>query len=396
MRLFIHSRLLWAFVSAMMLFYGMAAQENPSPIPAADRTEVYIPMLKGKKIALVVNQTSIVGQRHLVDVLLDKGIDVSVVFAPEHGFRGKADAGEHIHDDTDPSSGLPILSLYGKKKKPALEDLHGAEMIVFDIQDVGVRFYTYLSTLHYIMEAGAELNVPVMVLDRPNPNGHYIDGPVLAEAYRSFVGLHPVPVVYGMTIGEYAQMINGEGWLSGGKTCPLTVVTCDHYTHDTYYSPPVKPSPNLPDIRAMLLYPSTCFFEGTTVSLGRGTEKQFQLIGHPALASSFSFTPQPNEGSKEPPQNGKVCYGQDLSALDISEIRSWKKINLAYLLDFYRQMKEANAPFFLETNFIDKLAGTDQLRAQLLAGSAEDAIRDSWKSGLEAFSEVRKRYLLYP
>lgn len=374
----------------------LAGQKGKVPVPAAERTEAYVSGLKGKKVALVVNQTSVVGSAHLVDTLLKRGVQVAVVFAPEHGYRGKADAGEHIHDDTDPSSGLPVLSLYGKKKKPSREDLHGAELIVFDIQDVGVRFYTYLSTLHYIMEAAAELKVPVMVLDRPNPNGHYVDGPVLDTAFSSFVGLHPVPVVYGMTIGEYAKMINGEGWLAGRKGCELTVIPCGNYTHESYYAPPVKPSPNLPDIRAMLLYPSTCYFEGTTLSLGRGTEKQFQYIGHPSLKSRFSFTPQPNEGAKEPPLKGKLCYGQDLSQLEINEIRSWKKINLTYLLDFYKQMKEVGAPFFLETNFIDKLAGTDQLRHQLQEGKSEAEIRKSWKKGLDAFSVVRKKYLMYP
>ncbi len=390
------SNILWSTLFLIITFTANAEYSSIQPIPAAHRISEFLPKLDGKKVALVVNQTSMVQNTHLVDTLMKLGVNITVIFAPEHGFRGMADAGEHISDSHDPSSGKPVLSLYGKKKKPSRDDLHGADLILFDIQDVGVRFYTYLSTLHYIMEAGAELNVPVMVLDRPNPNGHYIDGPVLDMAFTSFVGMHPVPVVYGMTIGEYAKMINGEGWLKGGQTCQLTVMTCASYEHNTFYAPPIKPSPNLPDIRAILLYPSTCFFEGTTLSLGRGTEKQFQLIGHPALKSVFSFTPQPNEGSKEPPQKGVTCYGMDLSSLSLDEIRSMKKLNLAYLIDFYKQMKLVNQPFFLETNFIDKLAGTDQLRKQLTNGTPEADIRTSWKKGLEAFAGVRQKYLLYP
>jgi len=381
----------------IVLLQPIFAMPGPGePIPAAHRLDAYLPLLKGKKVALVVNQTSLVGDTHLVDTLLKKKVDIAVIFAPEHGYRGKADAGEIIGDSLDGSTGLPVLSLYGKKKKPGRTDLHGADLIVFDIQDVGVRYYTYLSTLHYIMEAAAELAVPVLVLDRPNPNGHYVDGPILDPAYASFVGLHPVPVVYGMTIGEYAQMINGEGWLKNHNKCSLTVIPCAGYTHQSFYAPPVKPSPNLPDIRAILLYPSTCYFEGTTLSLGRGTDKQFQWIGHPALESTFSFTPQPNEGAKEPPQNGKKCYGTDLSMLSVDEIRKWKKINLQWFLSFYRQMKEINEPFFLETNFIDKLAGSDKLRLQLQAGASEEEIRASWQPDLATFKKIRENYLLYP
>lgn len=374
---------------------NVAVQDSTNIITGAERVALYQPQLKGKKLALVVNQTSIVKNKHLVDTLLKLGIDVKVVFAPEHGFRGKADAGEKVDDTKDTKTGLPIMSLYGKKKKPTADDLKEIDVVVFDIQDVGVRFYTYISTLHYIMEACAEHKKPLIVLDRPNPNAYFIDGPMLDPAFKSFIGMHPVPVVYGMTIGEYGQMINGEGWLPNQIKCELTVIPCKNYTHDSYYSLPVKPSPNLPNDRSILLYPSICFFEGTTLSLGRGTDKQFQVIGHPKLNSDFSFTPMPNEGAKDPLLNGQKCYGEDLSNVTTGSIINAKKINLSYLINYHKKMKSTGEKYFLDNLFMDKLAGTDTLRKQIEAGKAEDEIRKSWQQGLDAFKKVRSKYLLY-
>ncbi|MBK7806320.1 MAG: DUF1343 domain-containing protein [Saprospiraceae bacterium] len=374
---------------------NIATRDSTSIITGAERVAFYHPLLKDKKVALVVNQTSIVKDKHLVDTLLKLGVNIQVIFAPEHGIRGKADAGEIISDTKDSKTGLPVISLYGKKKKPLAEDLRNVDVILFDIQDVGVRFYTYISTLHYVMEACAENNLPLILLDRPNPNAYFVDGPMLDPAYKSFIGMHPVPVVYGMTIGEYAQMINGEGWLTNKATCKLTVVGCKNYDHDTYYELPIKPSPNLPNIRSVLLYPSTCFFEGTTLSLGRGTEKQFQVIGHPKIKSEYSFTPMPNEGAKDPPLNGQKCYGTDLSNVTTGSIIQSKKIDLSYLLEYYKKMTDLNEKFFLDNNFIDKLAGSDQLRKQILAGKNEQEIKETWKPGLEAFHKIRAKYLIY-
>ena len=374
---------------------NIATRDSTSIITGAERVAFYHPLLKDKKVALVVNQTSIVKDKHLVDTLLKLGVNIQVIFAPEHGIRGKADAGEIISDTKDSKTGLPVISLYGKKKKPLAEDLRNVDVILFDIQDVGVRFYTYISTLHYVMEACAENKLPLILLDRPNPNAYFVDGPMLDPAYKSFIGMHPVPVVYGMTIGEYAQMINGEGWLTNKATCKLTVIDCKNYTHDSYYELPVKPSPNLPNIRSVLLYPSTCFFEGTTLSLGRGTEKQFQVIGHPKIKSEYSFTPMPNEGAKDPPLNGQKCYGTDLSNVTTGSIIQSKKIDLSYLLEYYKKMTDLNEKFFLDNNFIDKLAGSDQLRKQILAGKNEQEIKETWKPGLEAFHKIRAKYLIY-
>ncbi len=365
-------------------------------VVAAERIALYHPLLQGKRVALVVNQTSLVKSVHLVDTLLKLGIDVRVIFAPEHGIRGKAEAGELISDSKDIKTGIPIVSLYGKKKKPLPEDLKDIDVLVFDIQDVGVRFYTYISTLHYVMEACGEQKIPMVVLDRPNPNSYFIDGPVLNMEFKSFVGMHAVPIVYGMTIGEYAKMINGEGWLNGGIRCDLSVIPCKNYTHQTYFELPVKPSPNLPNIKSILLYPSVCLFEGTFLSLGRGTDKPFQVIGHPMLQSDFSFTPEQNEGAKDPPHRGKLCFGVDLSKNTIGSIMENKSIHLGYLLDFYQQMKTQKQPFFLENLFFDKLAGTDQLRKQIMEGNTEAEIRSSWKAGLDAFKKTRIKYLIYP
>ncbi len=365
-------------------------------IPGAGRPDLYLHLLKEKRIALVVNHSSLVGEEHLVDTLLKHGIKVQKIFAPEHGFRGKADAGDHIKNSRDIRTGLQIISLYGKHKKPTEAELKGIDLILFDIQDVGVRFYTYLSTLHYIMEAGEEQHIPVIVLDRPNPNGHYIDGPLLQKKYRSFVGLHPVPLVYGMTIGEYATMINGEGWLKSGKKVALTVVPLANYTHQSFYTLPVKPSPNLPNDMAVLLYPSLALFEGTVISEGRGTTKPFQLYGAPEYkVKNFFFVPQSRPGATYPKFKGKRCYGIDLSETDFKKQYQKQQLNLTYLQDAYANYPNKKA-FFLKNRFIDKLSGSDQLRKQIESGVSEKEIRKSWEKDLDSFKQIRKKYLLYP
>ena len=364
--------------------------------PAAERYDVYLPLLKGKHIALVVNQSSRMKQGHLVDFLLQKSVAVRKIFAPEHGFRGSADAGEKIKNGIDPKSGLPIVSLYGKHKKPVQSDLDGIDLILFDIQDAGVRFYTYLSTLHYVMESAAENHIPLIVLDRPNPNGHYVDGPMLKPAYRSFVGLDPVPVVYGMTIGEYARMLNGERWLRGKLRADLKVIPMKGYTHHSFYSLPVRPSPNLPNDRSVSLYPSLAFFEGTVFSAGRGTNKPFQLYGAPGYSlKKFSFTPQSRPGAKYPKFKGKQCWGKDLSSRSVKSIRAEKRLNLSYLFDAYHHYPDKKR-FFLKNHFIDRLAGSDLLRRQVLSGESEVQIRKSWQKDLTKFRKIRAKYLLYP
>ncbi len=362
-------------------------------IIGAEQSAKYLPLLKGKNVALVVNHSSLVYGEHLLDSLLEEKINVVKIFAPEHGFRGNADAGEHLKNGFDISTGLPIVSLYGKHKKPNRADLKNIDVLVFDIQDVGVRFYTYLSTLHYIMEAGAENEIEVIVLDRPNPNGGRIDGEVLNMKYKSFVGMHPVPILYGMTIGEYALMINGEGWLQGYKKAKLTVVPLQNYTHTTPYSLDVKPSPNLPNDLSIYLYPSLAFFEGTTFSAGRGTTKQFQIYGSPYYTKkNFSFRPVSREGAKYPKHQNKKCYGVDLRGEFIS---AHEGINLDYLLDAYKHYAYKKK-FFLKNKFIDKLAGSANLRKQVLAGKSAKYIKKSWQKGLERFKAMRQNYLLYP
>jgi uncharacterized protein YbbC (DUF1343 family) len=364
-------------------------------IVGAARFDAYLTQLKGKKIGLVVNQTSLVEQTHLADTLLKQGIQIGVIFAPEHGFRGNADAGEKINNSVDKRTGIPIISIYGKKNKPDSSDLKNIDLLVFDIQDVGLRYYTYISTLQYIMEAAAENHIPVLVLDRPNPNGHYLDGLVLDKSLKSFIGMQPVPTVYGMTIGEYAQLLNGESWLNQHLKCSLNVIPCQGYDHKTFYDLPVKPSPNLPNLRSIYLYSSLCYFEGTNISLGRGTDKQFQLYGAPDLPKTgFKFTPMPNEGAKEPPHKGKICYGWDLSQLKLSDLQAERRINLSYLINAYQQYPDKNN-FFLKSNFFDKLAGSTQLREQLIAGTPEAEIKKSWQPGLNHFKTIRKKYLLY-
>lgn len=371
--------------------------EPPQPvIVGAARIGDYLPKIKDKTIALVVNQTSTIEETHLVDILLGVGVNIKTIFAPEHGFRGTSDAGEKIQDDKDSETGIPVVSLYGKKRAPSAADLAGVDIVLFDIQDVGARFYTYISTMHEVMEACAQNSVKFMVLDRPNPNGHYVDGPILEASLQSFVGMHPgVPVVHGMTIGEYAQMINGEGWLTNGVKCELEVIPCNFYDHKTTYILPIKPSPNLPNNRAIYLYPSICYFEGTTVSLGRGTNKQFQVYGHPDYPKGdFTFTPVPMPGAKYPPQEGKLCRGYDLTKLEPSDIKKEAQINLSYLLEFYQNFPD-KSQFFLENNFFDKLAGTTQLREQIIAGKSEAEIRATWQDGLDQFNKIRKKYLIY-
>jgi uncharacterized protein YbbC (DUF1343 family) len=361
----------------------------------AQQTNKYFPILKGKKLALVVNQTSTIKEMHLVDTLVQSGMTVSKIFAPEHGFRGTADAGERVKNGKDDKTGIPLISLYGKRKKPYQEDLADIDMVVFDIQDVGARFYTYISTMSYVMEACAEQNIPVLILDRPNPNGHFVDGPILEEKYSSFVGLHPVPVVHGMTVGEYAQMVNGEKWLKNGVQCEITVIACTAYDHEEFYQLPIKPSPNLPNMRSIYLYPSLCFFEGTTVNAGRGTDKQFQVFGDPkSTAGNYNYTPSPMPGAKYPKHEGKNCNGYDLSNLELIYLQKQSKLNLTYLMDFYRDFPDKEN-FFLANKFFDKLAGTDKLRKAIIEGKTEEEIRASWNAGLEEYREMREEYLLY-
>ncbi|QYJ68537.1 exo-beta-N-acetylmuramidase NamZ family protein [Flavobacterium litorale] len=359
----------------------------------ADNYEHYLPLLRGKKVGIVTNQTGIITvrgkQEHLVDFLLEKNIALQKIYAPEHGFRGTADAGELIKDGKDTKTGLPIVSLYGNNKKPKPEQLIGIDILVFDLQDVGARFYTYISSLHYVMEACADNNIPLVVLDRPNPNGSIVDGPVLEMEYKSFVGMHPIPVLHGMTIGEYARMINGEEWLQNNVRCNLAVIPCTNYNRSMPYNLPVKPSPNLPNSQAINLYPSLCFFEGTTISVGRGTNMQFQIYGAPFLPkTNFSFTPMPNEGAKGPKHNGKVCYGEDLT-----KITPVTQLELKWLINAYEKANNNKTEFF--TAFFTKLAGTKQLQEQIEAGKTENEIRESWKEGLTAFKLMREKYLIY-
>ena len=364
-------------------------------IPAANRPALYLPLLKGKNIALVVNHSSRVGKRHLVDFLLTNNIKVKKIFAPEHGFRGSADAGATIRNSRDKKTNIPIISLYGKHKKPTKRDLQDIDIVLFDIQDVGVRFYTYLSTLHYVMESTAQLNIPMIVLDRPNPNAHYVDGPMLESGYRSFVGLDPVPLVYGMTIGEYAMMLNGEGWLRGKVKTKLKVIPIANYTHQSHYTLPIKPSPNLPNSRAIALYPSLALFEGTVFSAGRGTKKQFQLYGDPHYKiKKFYFVPRPRAGARYPKHSGKRCYGRDLSGLSMRSLYTEKRIDLSYIVDAYRNYPDKRH-FFLKNHFMDKLAGSTKLREQITHGVSIGKIRESWSRDLKRFKVTRSRYLIY-
>jgi uncharacterized protein YbbC (DUF1343 family) len=362
------------------------------------RTEKYLPLLKGKNVAVVGNQTSVIdrnsdaqeNQIHLVDSLLSSGVNVVKVFAPEHGFRGTADAGEVIKDGKDLKTGLPIISLYGNNKKPSAEQLQDIDVLIFDIQDVGTRFYTYISTLHYVMEASAENNIPIIVMDRPNPNGHYIDGPILESEHTSFVGMHRIPIVHGLTIAEYAKMVNGEQFLSDGIQADLTVIEMENYNHEMPYDLPIKPSPNLPNATSINLYPSLCFFEGTNVNAGRGTSNQFQVFGSPYLDKEvfdYSYVPESNEGAKQPKHLGKKCFGRDLTASE-----RLNKINLEWLIEAYQNTSEKDAFF---NAFFTKLAGTKKLQEQIESGMSAEEIRETWKEGLEDYAVVREKYLMY-
>jgi len=361
--------------------------------PGAASLENYLTKIGKKQFALVANHTSLVGRVHLLDTLLQRGIEknqIRTIFCPEHGFRGERGAGVSVDDHRDPLTGIPVVSLYGKNKKPSAEQLSGVELLLFDLQDVGVRFYTYISTLHYVMEACAENGIPLVVLDRPNPNGGYVDGPVLEPEYTSFVGMHPIPVVYGLSIGELAQMINGERWLSGGIQCDLTVIPCQNYSHGIPYSMPVRPSPNLANDHAILLYPSTCFFEGTVISEGRGTTMPFEVYGHPDMDGKFSFTPKSIEGvAVNPKFMGRNCFGADLR--DFIPKEGWNHLFLEFLLNAYEAYPDKEVFF---TPYFEKLAGTAVLRKQIEEGWNEDQIRESWRPDIEVFKGLREQYLL--
>jgi uncharacterized protein YbbC (DUF1343 family) len=406
-----------------------SAAPAPAILSGADQMSRYLPLLKGVSVAVFANQTSMVGRSHLVDTLLKKGIDIRKIFSPEHGFRGQADAGEHIVNFRDPSTGIPIISLYGNKLKPSAADLADVDVMLFDIQDVGVRFYTYISSLQKFIEAAIENNRPLIILDRPDPNGFFVDGPVLDTKFRSFVGMQPVPVVYGMTIGEYANMLVGEQWLDsavdgqlntihaidesakridslirsmrkqpvqiGMNAFKLIVIPCRNYTHKSRYWLPVKPSPNLPDMQSVYLYPSLCFFEGTTISLGRGTDKPFQQFGNPLFPDSlYPFTPRGVEGAKNPPLLGLVCHGYDLSQIDV-EKETGNRVSLKWLLRAYRLYPDKEHFFLGSGASFNRLAGSDLLRQQIQQGMTEENIRKSWEPALDNFKKIRKKYLLY-
>ncbi len=362
--------------------------------PAAERTDKYFHQLnKGQKVAVVANQTSMIGKTHLVDSLIHSGVKVVKVFTPEHGFRGLADAGALIANETDKATGLPIISLYGNHKKPTPEDLKEVDIVLFDLQDVGARFYTYISTLTYVMEACAEQKIPVLILDRPNPNGFYVDGPILETQYQSFVGMHPVPVVHGLTMAEYARMVNGEGWLKNAVKCDLRWIECAGYDHNSFYELPVKPSPNLPDIESVLLYPSLCFFEGTRVSVGRGTEYPFSVIGHPLFkGGNYTFTPTARPGAMNPPYKNQKCYGYNLRD-SASVIMEHPGIRLHWLIEMYKADHDKST-FFIP--FFNKLAGTEKLKNQIESGMDEAAIKASWEDDLAQYKKRRSKYLLYP
>lgn len=365
-------------------------------IVGANRTELYLKELQGKKVGVVANQTSVIfkknsGHTHLVDSLLSLNVNVVKVFAPEHGFRGKADAGEHVKDSMDAKTGLPIFSLHGKNKKPTAEQLDGLDIIVFDIQDVGVRFYTYIATLQLVMEACAESKIPVLVLDRPNPNGHYVDGPTMKNEHTGFLGMTEIPLVYGMTIGEYARMINGEKWLEGRKKANLTIIQLKNYTHKSSYHLPIRPSPNLPNDVSITLYPSLGLFEGTNVNAGRGTEFQFQRYGASFLDSTaydFSYVPEPNFGSKYPKEEGKKCFGKDLSKVERMNV-----VSLQWLIDAYTNTLDKSK--FFKTNSFTKHAGTTELQKQIESGITEEEIKKTWQMELDSFKKIRKKYLIY-
>jgi uncharacterized protein YbbC (DUF1343 family) len=367
----------------------------------AAQVSSYLPLLKGKSVGVFANQTAVIGKTHLVDSLVRLGVNVKVIFGPEHGFRGKADAGEHVDNNIDAKTGIQVISLYGNHKKPTATDVKNIDILIFDIQDVGVRFYTFISSLEYMMEAAIENNKPLIILDRPNPNGFYVDGPVLENEFKSFVGMQPIPVVYGMTLGEYAKMLLGEKWLSPStmklyKPDLINVIALKNYDHNTMYTLPVHPSPNLKEMESIYIYPSTCFFEGTILSEGRGTEKPFQIFGHPNLPKTlFSFTPKPNDGAKSSKCFNQTCYGWNLSGTKESVLKKLnKQIQIKYLIEAYKLFPGKDS-FFLKNNFFNKLAGNDKLMQQIKDGKSESEIRKSWESELIKFKAIRKKYLLY-
>ena len=383
-------------LGSFLAFSQTNTVDNQRIIVGAEQSEKLLDLLCDKQTALVVNHSSLVGNTHLVDTLYNIGACIVRIFAPEHGFRGAADAGETVSDGQDTRTGIPIVSIYGKKKKPSCEDLEGIDVVVFDIQDVGARFYTYISTLFYIMEACAENGKQVIVLDRPNPNGHYVDGPVLDMRYASFVGIAPLPVVHGCTIGELARLFAGEYWIGQAENIDLQVITCKNYSHHTPYDLPVGTSPNLPNTRAALLYPSLCFFEGTEVSVARGTPAPFQMVGHPDYPDKrFSFVPQTGFAAKYPPQEGNTCWGTDFQQIPMDSLRRINALNLSILLDFYWSLPHPET-FFTSNRFFDLLAGNSTLREQIIACKTEAEIRASWEYDLRLFKEIRKKYLLYP
>lgn len=360
----------------------------------AERPELYVKALKGKRLALVVNQTSRVGQQHLVDYLQQQGLDIRRIFAPEHGFRGTADAGAPVADGVDARSGAPVHSLYGKQKKPSEEQLNDVDVILFDIQDVGVRYYTYISTMHYVMEAAAAQQKAMLILDRPNPNGDYVDGPLLEKEHASFVGMHPIPLIHGLTVGELARMIKGEAWIAQAKQLDLTVIPVAAYNHITRYTPPIPPSPNLPNLQAIRLYPSLGLFEGTIVSVARGTDFPFQAVGMPLKqAGAFSFTPQAMPGAQFPPYRGELCYG-----IDLRQTTPPPYLNLDYLRHFYQVYAKAypENPGEFFNDFFTRLAGTQKLKQSLMAGASNAEIRQGWQTEIADYRQLRKKYLIYP
>lgn len=394
---------LFFFLIFCVLGLSANAQSQPHPFVTsqdikvgAERWEVYKDKLSGKRVALVANHTTMLNsEQHLVDFLIDKEVDLKLVFAPEHGFRGKADAGENIEDGKDAKTGLPIVSLYGSHKKPTAADLKDIDLVIFDIQDVGARFYTYISTMTYVMEACAENGKQFMVLDRPNPHGFYIDGPMLEKEHESFVGLLPIPIVHGMTVGELAKMIKGEAWIEKAESLDLTVITCEGYNHNDIYVLPIGPSPNLPNMNSILLYPSLCLFEGTTYSVGRGTDHPFEIFGHPnAAVGSFVFVPESTEGASNPLHKGVPCVGWDLTEIGGNRIRQHEGIVLDWLQDAYESFPD-KSKFFRKDGFFTLLAGTETLRKQLESGMDAEEIRKSWQADLLTFSRKRKAYLLY-
>lgn len=410
-------------IKSILLFCLMAfmidGYSQKRIIPAAERMDQYLPLLKGKTVAVFANQTSMVAHTHLVDTLMKRGIKVIRIFGPEHGFRGEADAGEKVGNAIDKATGIEVVSLYGKHNKPTAEDLKGVDIMLFDIQDVGVRFYTFISSLQKYIEAALENSIPLIILDRPNPNGFYVDGPVLDKKYQSFVGMQPVPIVYGLTIGEYSLMLAGEKWLSdeankkyayyqhAKKTSDspfhLLVIKNQNYDHDSKYILPIKPSPNLPEIQSIYLYPSTCFFEGTTLSEGRGTDKPFQIFGAPSLPKNlYSFTPKPTSGAKSSKHYGEVCYGWNLSGTASQVLQKVnKRVQLKWLIEAYRLFPDKNNFFIvpksgsMENSFFNKLAGNNELWQQIKRGDSEQSIRASWEPQLSKYKKIRKKYLLY-